>query len=79
MDRRESMAKNINIYEVEYSCSPGGVDKWEVEEEGSDNLLGSFDTAEEAISYALMDFKGQELNLNIKSLEWYHAQEEVSA
>ena len=73
------MAKNINIYEVEYSCSPGGVDKWEVEEEGNDDLLGSFDTAEEAISYALMDFKGQELNLNIKSLEWYHAQEEVSA
>jgi len=72
------MAKNINIYEVEYSCSPGGVDKWEIEEEGSDDLLGSFDTAEEAISYALMDFKGQELNLNIKSLEWYHAQEEVS-
>lgn len=73
------MAKNINIYEVEYSCSPGGVDKWEIEEEGKDDLLGSFDTAEEAISYALMDFKGQELNLNIKSLEWYHAQEEVSA
>jgi len=73
------MARNINIYEVEYSCSPGGVDKWEIEEEGSDDLLGSFDTAEEAISYALMDFKGQELNLNIKSLEWYHAQEEVSA
>jgi len=73
------MAKNINIYEVEYSCSPGGVDKWEIEEEGSDDLLGSFDTAEEAISYALMDFNGQELNLNIKSLEWYHAQEEVSA
>jgi len=72
------MIKNINIYEVEYSCSPGGVDKWEVEEEGSDDLLGSFDTAEEAISYALMDFKGQELNLNIKSLEWYHAQEEVN-
>ncbi len=72
------MARNINIYEVEYSCSPGGIDKWEIEEEGSDNLLGSFDTAEEAISYALMDFKGQELNLNIKSLEWYHAQEGVS-
>jgi hypothetical protein len=79
MDRRESMAKNINIYEMEYSCSPGGVDKWEVEEEGSDDLLGLFDTAEEAISYALMDFKGQELNLNIKSLEWYHAQEEFKA
>jgi hypothetical protein len=76
MNRRESMAKNINIYEVEYSCSPGGIDKWEVEEEGSDDLLGSFDTAEEAISYALIDFKGQELNLNIKSLEWYHAQED---
>jgi hypothetical protein len=73
------MARNINIYEVEYSCSPGGVDKWEIEEEGGDYFKAPFDTAEEAISYALMDFKGQELNLNIKSLEWYHAQEEVSA
>lgn len=73
------MTKNINIYEVEYSCSPGGVDKWEMEEVDSDYFKGGFDTAEEAISYVLMDFKGQELNLNIKSLEWYHAQEEVNA
>ena len=73
------MAKNINIYEVEYSCSPGGVDKWEMEEVDSDYFKGGFNTAQEAISYALMDFKGQELNLNIKSLEWYHAQEGANA
>jgi len=72
------MGKNINIYEVEYSCSPKGVDKWEIAEEGSDYFKGGFNTVQEAISYALMDFKGQELNLNIKSLEWYHAQKEVT-
>jgi len=40
------MARNINIYEVEYSCSPGGVDKWEIEEEGGDYFKAPFDTAD---------------------------------
>lgn len=72
------MTKNINIYEVEYSCSPGGVDQWEVSERDGDFFQGGFDTAEDAISFALLKFDGEELNLNIKSLKWYHAQEEVS-
>jgi hypothetical protein len=43
---------------------------------GGDYLRGDFDNADEAISYALMEFEGQELNLNVKSLKWYHANQE---
>jgi hypothetical protein len=74
--RRELMSRQLEIYEVEYSCSPGGIDKWEIVEVGGDYLRGDFDNADEAISYALMEFEGQELNLNVKSLKWYHANQE---
>jgi hypothetical protein len=67
--------RDLNIYEMEYSCSPGGIDKWEIEERDGDFFQGDFDTSEDAISYALLKFDGEELNLNIKSLKWYHAQE----
>jgi hypothetical protein len=69
---------DLDIYEVEYSCSPGGVDKWEIQEREGEFFQGDFDTAEDAISYALLKFEGVELNINIKSLKWYHSQEEVS-
>lgn len=61
--------KDLDIYEVEYSCSPGGVDKWEIQEREGDFFQGDFDTAKNAISYALLKFDGEELNFNIKSLE----------
>ncbi len=70
------MSKSIDIYEVEYSVSPQGEDCWEVTEREGEFFKGDFNTVEEAISYVLNQFKGEELNLNIKSLEWYHAQEE---
>lgn len=47
-------------------------------ERDGDFFQGGFDTAEDAISFALLKFDGEELDLNIKSLKWYHAQEEVS-
>jgi hypothetical protein len=71
------MSKQLEIYEVEYSCSPGGVDKWEITEVGGNYFRGDFDNAQEAIAYALMEFEGQELNLNIKSLKWYHDNEQM--
>lgn len=67
--------KDLDIYEVEYSASPGGVDKWEIQEREGDFFKGDFDTPEKAISYALWEFEGKELNLNVKSLKWYNQQE----
>ena len=60
---------DLDIYEVEYSCSPGGVDKWEIQERGGEFFQGDFDTAEDAISYALLKFEGKEINLNIKNIQ----------
>ena len=68
--------KDLNIYEMEYSCSPGGIDKWEIEERDGDFFQGDFDTAEDAISFALLKFDGEELNFNIKSLKWNNKQQE---
>jgi hypothetical protein len=67
--------KDLDIYEVEYSCSPGGSDKWEIQERGGDFFQGDFDTAKDAISYALLKFNGEELNFNIKSLELMRSEE----
>ena len=67
--------KDLDIYEMEYSASPGGVDKWEIQEREGEFFQGDFDSAEEAISFALYKFDGQELNLNVKSLEWNNKQE----
>jgi len=67
--------KDLDIYEVEYSCSPGGVDKWEMKEREGEFFQGDFDTAENAISYALREFDGEELNFNIKSLELMRSEE----
>ena len=66
---------DLDIYEVEYSCSPGGVDKWEVQEREGDFFKGDFDTAEDAISYALYKFDGKEINLNVKSLKTLQTEE----
>ena len=67
--------KDLDIYEVEYSVSPGGVDKWEIQEREGDFFQGDFDTAEDAISYALLKFEGKQLNLNIKSLKTFHSED----
>lgn len=62
----------LNIYEVEYSCSPGGVDKWEVSKANGQFIQGDFDSAEQALTFVLSKFKGQRLSIQISSLEAYH-------
>ena len=66
---------DLDIYEVEYSCSPGGVDKWEIQEREGEFFKGDFDTPEKAISYALREFEGKEINLNVKSLKTLQSDE----
>ena len=69
---------NIDIYEVEYSCSPGGVDCWEMTMELPyySPHFGEFATATEALEYAMSLLPTSELCVTIKSLDWYHANEE---
>ena len=67
--------KDLGVYEVEYSCSPGGVDKWEIQDREGEFFKGDFNTPEEAISYALREFEGKEINLNVKSLKTLQSEE----
>jgi hypothetical protein len=75
------MKQEVEIYEVNYAVSPGGVDVWAVEAPStiSDALSRyeeGFKTAGEALDFALKQFPAQELQVTVKSLEWYFKQQE---
>ena len=63
------MTLNVEIYEMDYSCSPGGVNCWEVSVD--DWCVSDFRIAGDALQYVLDKYPYHELNLNVKSLNWY--------
>jgi hypothetical protein len=71
----------VEIYEVNYSVSPGGVDCWEmtVESPGYKAHFGNFDNPSEALEYAMKHYPTRELSVSIKSLEWYEYREAKEA
>ena len=58
---------------MNYAVSPGGVDCWEatIQGYGTSTTLSDFKTAGDALNYVLDKYPNQELNLNVKSLNWY--------
>ncbi len=68
----------VEIYEVNYSVSPGGEDCWEMTMDLGNYQphFGEFKTATEALEYAMDLLPVRELSVSIKSLNWYHANEE---
>ena len=69
------MKKIARIYEMEYSCSPGGVDCWEVSIEGYgySECLTDFKSAGEALNYLIKLYPDQEFVINVTSLDAYNA------
>ena len=67
------MTLNVEIYEMDYSCSPGGVNCWElnIQKYGHSTCVSDFKTAGDALQYVLDKYPYHELNLNVKSLNWY--------
>ncbi len=65
---------SLTLREVEYSCSPGGVDTWELYSL-SENLLKSSEKFEEITQYVMDNFSGYEIDLNIKSLSWWNKEQ----
>ena len=63
------MTLKVEIYEVDYSCSPGGVNCWEVSID--EWCVSDFKTAGDALNYVLDKHPHQEIDLNVKSLNWY--------
>jgi len=69
----------IEIYEMEYSCSPGGVDCWEmtIREYGYSTNYSDYKTAGEALNHLLSLYPDADLNVNVTSLAYYHKTMEV--
>lgn len=63
------MTIKAEIYEMDYSCSPGGVNCWEINV--NDYCYSDFKTAKDAIQFLLDKYPCKELQLNVKSLNWY--------
>ena len=63
------------IYEVEYSVSPGGVDCWEMEVRtgiGQHTNYGEYKTAGDALNHLLSLYGDEQININITSLNAYN-------
>lgn len=68
------MTLNAQIYEMEYSVSPGGIDCWEITIQGygySENY-GDFKSAGDAVNFLINKYPGREINLDITSLSAYN-------
>jgi hypothetical protein len=63
------------IYEVEYSVSPGGVDCWEMEVRtgvGQHTNYSDYASAGEALNHLLSLYGDEQLSINITSLSAYN-------
>jgi len=67
------MTKQVAIYEMEYSCSPGGVDCWEatINGYGTSSTASDFNTAGEALQWVLDMYPDEMLELTVVSLPAY--------
>ena len=70
------MTLKIDLYEMNYACSPGGVDCWEatVHMYGNSSTATDFKTAGEAVDWLLDRYPTQVLELHITSLPVYERQ-----
>jgi hypothetical protein len=66
---------NLNLSQIEYSCSPGGVDTWELYSI-SGNCLGDWIDIKDAMQFIYEQFKESKIVLEINTLENWHNQEE---
>ena len=69
----------VEIYEMEYSVSPGGKDCWEATvytRLGHSSNYSEYRSAGEALDHLLSIYPGVELELDVTSLEAYNLQQE---
>jgi len=68
------MTLNAEIYEMEYSVSPGGIDCWEItiRHYGASENYSDFKSAGEAVNFLLDKYPGRKMNIDITSLGAYN-------
>jgi hypothetical protein len=67
------MTLKVEIYEMEYSVSPGGVDCWEVnvQDYGTSRCVSDFDTAGQALNWVVDQYPDKMIELTVTSLPAY--------
>jgi hypothetical protein len=67
------MTLNIEIYEMNYSVSPGGIDCWEatIQGYGESTTAYDFKTAGQALNWVLDRYPDKMLELTVTSLPAY--------
>ena len=67
------MTLNVEIYEMNYSCSPGGIDCWEVTIQGygHSTTTSDFKTAGDALNYVIDKHPSEVLELSVTSFKAY--------
>ena len=68
------MTLHAEIYEMEYSCSPGGVDCWEVtiQHYGYSENYSDFKSAGQALNYVINKYPGRQISVDVTSLSAYN-------
>ena len=72
---------SAQIYEIEYSCSPGGVDCFAVEVGEFDSpdfvYREDFDSAPDALAWLISNYPATQLNVTVQTLAWYFTTEGI--
>ena len=69
------MILNVEIYEMEYSVSPGGVDCWDMTI--NNKCYSDFQTAGHALDHLLIMHPYDTFDLSVTSLNAYHKELEL--
>jgi hypothetical protein len=67
------MTLTVEIYEMNYACSPGGVDCWEatIQGYGTSTTVSDFKTAGDALNYVIDKHPSEMLELTVMTLQTY--------
>lgn len=70
---------NVNLYEIDYSVSPGGINMWALEVYHSlgNSSYCEFKTPAEALKWLINRYPKSEIDLNVRSLGFYEEQMSV--
>ena len=70
---------NAELYEIDYSVSPGGINMWalDIKHGLGNSSYAEFRNPAQALKWMLNRYPESEINLSVKSLAWYFKQDAI--
>jgi len=71
---------NADLYEIDYSVSPGGINMWalDIKHGIGNSSYAEFKTPAQALNWMLNRYPESEIDLNIRSIGWYNKMSDLS-